>query len=105
MMGVMMLFCVVCSQCYLAEERGEDFAIWGSGRPLRQFIYSLDLAELTIWTMRHYHVSSTQLTRTWPARQVRGGGGVRHASGQAGLLGGGAEALGVCCWLDSLWSR
>jgi nucleoside-diphosphate-sugar epimerase len=31
------------------------FEIWGSGTPLRQFIYSLDLAELTVWVMREYH--------------------------------------------------
>ena len=29
--------------------------IWGSGRPLRQFIYSIDLARLTVWVLRQYH--------------------------------------------------
>jgi len=29
--------------------------IWGSGKPLRQFIYSRDLAALTVWVMRNYH--------------------------------------------------
>lgn len=28
--------------------------IWGSGKPLRQFIYSIDLAKLIIWVMREY---------------------------------------------------
>ncbi|EWM25919.1 GDP-L-fucose synthetase [Nannochloropsis gaditana] len=42
-------------KCYLAEQAGTDFTIWGSGKPLRQFIYSRDLAELIIWTMREYH--------------------------------------------------
>lgn len=32
-----------------------DLTIWGSGRPLRQFIYSKDLARLTVWVMRQYH--------------------------------------------------
>lgn len=30
--------------------------IWGSGSPLRQFIFSEDLAELMIWTVRSYDV-------------------------------------------------
>jgi GDP-L-fucose synthase len=42
-------------KCYIAKRDNTDFTIWGSGSPLRQFIYSEDLAELTIWTMRNYH--------------------------------------------------
>lgn len=32
---------------YLAQERGEDVTIWGSGKPLREFIFSKDVAKLT----------------------------------------------------------
>lgn len=42
-------------KCYLAKKNNTPFEIWGSGTPLRQFIYSLDLAELTVWVMREYH--------------------------------------------------
>ena len=42
-------------KCYLAKRDGTAFTIWGSGSPLRQFIYSADLAELTVWVMREYH--------------------------------------------------
>jgi len=42
-------------KCFLAEQNKTDFVIWGSGSPLRQFIYSVDLAALTVWTMREYH--------------------------------------------------
>ena len=42
-------------KCYIAKKDGTPFTIWGSGTPLRQFIYSLDLAELTVWVMREYH--------------------------------------------------
>lgn len=42
-------------KCYLAKKNGTDFTIWGSGAPLRQFIYSHDLARLTVWVMRNYH--------------------------------------------------
>ena len=41
-------------KCYLAKEKGEDFVIRGSGTPLRQFIYSQDLAKLMMWTLEHY---------------------------------------------------
>jgi len=39
---------------YLCKQKGEPFTIWGSGKPLRQFIFSTDLAKLMIWTMREY---------------------------------------------------
>lgn len=36
-------------------ENGEDkFTVLGSGKPLRQFIYSRDLARLFVWVLRHY---------------------------------------------------
>ena len=42
-------------KCFIAKRDNAPFTIWGSGTPLRQFIYSLDLAELTVWVMRDYH--------------------------------------------------
>jgi nucleoside-diphosphate-sugar epimerase len=30
------------------------FTVLGTGRPLRQFIYSMDLAELFLWVLREY---------------------------------------------------
>jgi len=42
-------------KCYIAKRDGTPFTIWGSGTPLRQFIYNKDLAELTVWAMREYH--------------------------------------------------
>jgi GDP-L-fucose synthase len=41
-------------KCYLAKKHNVDFHIMGTGRPLRQFIFSQDLAKLVIWTMNHY---------------------------------------------------
>lgn len=32
----------------------KTFSVYGSGKPLRQFIYSLDLAKLFIWVLRSY---------------------------------------------------
>ncbi len=42
-------------KAYLAKKKGENFVIAGSGKPLRQFIYSKDLAELIIYVMKNYH--------------------------------------------------
>lgn len=42
-------------KCYLAKEKGEKFIVKGSGKPLRQFIYSLDLARLMMWVLESYH--------------------------------------------------
>ncbi len=36
-------------------ENNTSLTIWGSGKPLRQFIYSRDLAKLFLWTMREYN--------------------------------------------------
>ena len=33
-------------KCYLAKKENKPFYVWGSGKPLRQFIFSEDLAEL-----------------------------------------------------------
>lgn len=41
-------------KCFLAKQNKTPFEIWGSGTPLRQFIYSRDLAELTVWVLREY---------------------------------------------------
>jgi GDP-L-fucose synthase len=41
----------------MAKRDGTDFVIWGSGVPLRQFIFSYDLARLTLWVMKNYHSS------------------------------------------------
>jgi len=41
-------------KCYVAKRDNTDFVIWGSGSPLRQFIFSKDLAFLTLWTLRNY---------------------------------------------------
>ncbi len=38
-------------KCYLAKKENKPFIVWGSGTPLRQFIYSEDLAELILWTL------------------------------------------------------
>merc|ERR1712136_545749 len=41
-------------KCHLAKQKGEPLTVWGSGSPMRQFIFSEDLARLMIWTIRNY---------------------------------------------------
>lgn len=42
-------------KCYLAKKNNEDFIVAGSGKPLRQFIYSEDLAKLIMWVLENYN--------------------------------------------------
>tara|TARA_B100000123_G_scaffold218318_1_gene166752 strand:- start:792 stop:1727 length:936 start_codon:yes stop_codon:yes gene_type:complete len=46
-------------KCFLNKENGEKFIVRGTGKPLRQFIYSEDLAKLMIWTLFEYNDKST----------------------------------------------
>ncbi|XP_041452495.1 GDP-L-fucose synthase-like [Lytechinus variegatus] len=39
---------------YQAKRDGTPLTIWGTGKPLRQFIYSYDLARLFVWVLREY---------------------------------------------------
>jgi len=41
-------------KCYLAKQNNTPFVVAGTGKPLRQFIYSIDLAKLFIWQLREY---------------------------------------------------
>jgi GDP-L-fucose synthase len=41
-------------KCYLARENKTDFHIWGTGNPLREFIFSRDVAKLTEWVLNDY---------------------------------------------------
>ncbi len=42
-------------KCYIARETKTPFVIWGSGKPLREFIYNQDVAKLTEWVMNNYN--------------------------------------------------
>jgi len=41
-------------KCYLAKKNNTPFVVSGTGKPLRQFIFSYDLAKLFIWQLREY---------------------------------------------------
>lgn len=42
-------------KCYLARENKVDFEVWGSGKPLREFIFNKDVAELSEWVLNNYN--------------------------------------------------
>tara|TARA_R110000803_G_scaffold109199_1_gene177575 strand:- start:13020 stop:13928 length:909 start_codon:yes stop_codon:yes gene_type:complete len=39
---------------HLAIQNKTDFKVWGTGKPLREFIYSKDVAELAKWAVEYY---------------------------------------------------
>lgn len=43
---------------YLAKRDNKPLEIWGSGKPIRQFVYSLDLGRLIVWAVRNYDKAS-----------------------------------------------
>tara|TARA_B110000483_G_scaffold242095_1_gene326832 strand:+ start:26102 stop:27040 length:939 start_codon:yes stop_codon:yes gene_type:complete len=42
-------------RCYLNKQNNEKFVVRGTGKPLRQFIYSEDLAKLILWSLDKYN--------------------------------------------------
>jgi GDP-L-fucose synthase len=42
---------------YNAQRDNTDFVVWGSGKPLREFIYSKDIAKLSEWALDNYNES------------------------------------------------
>ena len=45
-------------QCYLAKQNNKPFIVKGTGKPLRQFMYSTDLTTLIMWTLEKYTLFS-----------------------------------------------
>jgi len=41
-------------KCVLAKRNNTPFVVFGTGRPLRQFIYSYDIAKLFVWQLHEY---------------------------------------------------
>ena len=51
-------------KCYLAIQSNESFVVAGSGKPLRQFIYSKDLAFLIMWVLEKYNDTESIILST-----------------------------------------
>jgi len=41
-------------RCFFCKQKAEKFTVRGTGKPLRQFIYSQDLAKLIMWVLEKY---------------------------------------------------
>jgi GDP-L-fucose synthase len=51
-------------KCYLACENKTPLTIWGTGKPLREFIFSKDVAKLTEWVLENYNESEPIILST-----------------------------------------
>ncbi len=51
-------------KCYLAKKNNTPFKIWGSGKPLREFIFSKDVAKLTEWVLDNYESNEPLILST-----------------------------------------
>ena len=45
-------------RCFLAKENHTDLVVWGSGKPLREFVFADDIAKLGIWALDNYSEDS-----------------------------------------------
>lgn len=57
-------------KCYLAKQAGEPFVVAGDGTPLRQFIYSDDVARLMVWAYLNYETISKPFIMCPPNSEV-----------------------------------
>jgi GDP-L-fucose synthase len=51
-------------KCYLARENKTPLTIWGTGKPLREFIFSKDVAKITEWVLHNYNESEPIILST-----------------------------------------
>lgn len=51
-------------KCYLSKSNNTDFEVWGSGEPLREFIYNKDVAKLSEWVLDNYTESEPIILST-----------------------------------------
>jgi GDP-L-fucose synthase len=49
---------------YLAKEAGNGMEVWGTGKPLREFIYSDDIAKIAIWAAFNLNQSEPLMVST-----------------------------------------
>jgi GDP-L-fucose synthase len=58
-------------KCYLAKQNNTPLHIWGSGLPLREFIYSKDVAVITEWILQNYEESEPIILSTSEEISIR----------------------------------
>jgi GDP-L-fucose synthase len=58
-------------KCYLAKTQNTPFVVWGSGKPLREFIYSEDVGELTQIILEEYEGSMPIILSTSQEHSIK----------------------------------
>jgi len=59
-------------KCYLAKRDNTDLVVWGSGKPLREFIFSKDVGEITQLILEHYEGTEPMILSTSKEISIRG---------------------------------
>ena len=57
-------------RCYLSKKNNENFVVKGTGKALRQFIYSEDLAKLMLWSLIFYNKKENIILSNSPENEV-----------------------------------
>lgn len=57
-------------RCYLAKKENKPFIVLGSGSPLRQFIFSEDIAKLFLWTVDNYKENTSLILSVGEKNEV-----------------------------------
>ena len=57
-------------RCYLSKKNNENFVVKGTGKALRQFIYSEDLAKLMLWSLFFYDKKENIILSNSPEYEV-----------------------------------
>jgi GDP-L-fucose synthase len=58
-------------KCFLARENKSPLTIWGSGNPLREFIFSRDVAVLSEWVLHNYNENEPIILSTSEEISIR----------------------------------
>lgn len=58
------------NKCYLSKKESKPFIVAGSGKPLRQFIYSQDLGKLLMWVLESYSNKSSIILSVGEEQEV-----------------------------------
>jgi len=58
-------------KCYLAKRDNTALVVWGSGKPLREFIFSKDVGEITELILEHYEGTEPMILSTSEEISIR----------------------------------
>lgn len=58
-------------KCFISRETNQPLEVWGTGKPLREFIYSGDVAKLTLWTLEQYKGKEPLILSTSEEIQIK----------------------------------